>query len=299
MAEGGQSDQDRIDEAARDWFLRLSERDVTQRERHAFRAWLRADRAHAAAYAEIEATMGDFSVAFKKRPRRWQAVAIAAAACLAIAAGPEVLLRLEADHVTGTGSHQRVTLPDGAVAHLNTASALAVRYGADRREVALLRGEAVFEVVADPARPFVVVAAGGEAVATGTTYGVRIGDMVTVSVLEGSVSVSSAGQRRALAAGTVSDYADGAAPGPSRSGAATAFAWRDGFIAFDDETTLSQAAREIDRYLPGVTIVTGDVARVPVAGQLSLDSLEDGLEAIAATGGATVVRMSPYLRLIR
>lgn len=60
--------------------------------------------------------------------------------------------------------------------HLNTDSAIAVHYGASRREIELLAGEAGFTVAkaADgDGRAFVVQAAGGEVTALGTRFVVR------------------------------------------------------------------------------------------------------------------------------
>ncbi|WP_421708643.1 FecR family protein [Algihabitans sp.] len=292
------TDEDRISEDARDWYLRLSEGGVSRRERRAFETWRRADPAHAAAYAEIEAAMGALSASFAPRSRRWPIVVLSAAACVAVLIAPDILLRLEADYTTPVGVNRSIALPDGGVAHLNTNSALALRYVPGRREVALLRGEAVFDVVSDPGRPFTVSVEGGKATATGTVYSVRLDEHVTVSVLEGTVVVSSADEERVLRAGETSAYTQGASPSVSRPLDTASLAWRNGFLVFDN-VPLPEAVAEIDRYLPGISIVTGPASGAAVAGQIAIDAPSEGLTATAATAGAQVTWITPYLRLIR
>ncbi|MEM6900588.1 MAG: FecR domain-containing protein [Pseudomonadota bacterium] len=291
-------EDERIADAARDWYLRLSEPNVTRRERQAFEAWRREDAAHAAAYAEIETAMRDLSVSFAPRRRRWPVAALVLLAVLALAFGPEAVLRLQADHVTEIGEQAQIRLPDGGIAHLNTDSALAVRYGSERRVVSLLQGEAVFDVISNPERPFIVESEGGKAVAIGTVYGVRIAEQVTVSVFNGSVAVSSAGAHRDLSAGEAADFSEDFGLGTTRTVKNAAFAWRDGFLVFDG-MSLREAVAEIDRYLPGVSVPVGPAATVAVGGQIALDQLEDGLIAVASLADARVFWVTPYLRIIR
>ncbi|MEM7057769.1 MAG: FecR domain-containing protein [Pseudomonadota bacterium] len=291
---------DRIDDAARDWFLRLNEPGVSSSDRRAFDAWRRADPAHAAAYAEVEATMRDLSASLspRRRRRRGPVATALAAACLAVFFAPEVLLRIQADHRTATGKPEEIELPDGGIAHLNTASALAIRYTTDRRIVELLRGEAVFEVVSDPSNPFSVVAMGAEAVATGTVYSLRLDDRITVTVLEGAVEVSSGDRMKEITAGQALRFSSDQPPGDQLTASDTALAWRDGFIDLND-MRLDAAVTEIDRYLPGRTLIYGEAAASRVGGQIALDDLETGLEAIALTVGAEITWITPYLRIMR
>ncbi|MEM9371221.1 MAG: FecR domain-containing protein [Pseudomonadota bacterium] len=293
-----ENDDERVADAARDWYLRISDPDVTTHERRAFEAWRGADRMHAIAYAEVEAAMRDLAASFKPRRRYRPAAALASLAVLGLAFGPEVALRLQADHVTARGEQALVTLPDGGTLYLNTKSAVAIEYDQERREVKLLRGEAIFDVVGNPERPFVVQAEGGEAIAIGTVYGVRIGEQVSVSVLEGSVAVSSLGVRRDLSGGEAADYTEDSLPSSSRDIRDVEFAWRDGFLVLDG-MSLGEAAAEIDRYLPGSSVLLGSIAGTAVGGQIALDQLEDGLDAVASLAGARVTWVTPYLRIIR
>jgi transmembrane sensor len=82
-------------------------------------------------------------------------------------------------------------LPDGTVVELRDAAEIRVDYAGTLRRVALLRGEAFFEVAHDAARPFVVTAAGVDVRAVGTAFAVRHeAKDIAVLVTEGRVRVS-------------------------------------------------------------------------------------------------------------
>jgi len=340
-------EQAAVDEAARRWFLTLSDETATEADRACFATWYAADPRHRAAYQELTALwveIDDLRDAFasqakspragkptnrppassQPRPTAHRARARAArrpaltgglaAACLALAivAAPELTTRLGADHLTGVGEQARIVLPDGSVAWLNTDTAIAVDYDAVIRRIALLRGEAQFHVARDPARPFAVRAQRGRSTALGTVFAVHARDqrVTTVTVTEGRVEVVSpadtqgsrsldSAARAVLAAGEQVVYREGAAPGPVRRAPSRALAWREGMIAIDGQP-LAEALAEIDRYRRGRILLLADTAQLePVTARLSLDALDRGLEALAATHDLTVTRVTEYLVLIR
>lgn len=128
------------------------------------------------------------------RRRRWP---LAAAAVLALAAAG-VALRLSApDPVQATvyqapaDAARSVALDDGSVVQLERGGAIAVRYGTQRRDIALLRGKAVFDLGHDPARPLRVSVGTLVLRDVGTVFGVdpQAGG-ARVTVLQGRVQVS-------------------------------------------------------------------------------------------------------------
>src|SRR5205823_10321982 len=81
-------------------------------------------------------------------------------------------------------------LPDNSVLHLNTDSAVTIRFGKTERLVTLMSGQADFEVAHDPERAFRVFAGAAEVVAIGTKFDVRLEhDATVVTVVEGRVAV--------------------------------------------------------------------------------------------------------------
>ena len=93
---------------------------------------------------------------------------------------------------TGIGEQRTVELEDGSIVQLNTNSRLKLSFNAERRDIRLLEGEAIFKVRHDPMRPFRVLTTGAVIQAIGTQFNVyRSLDRTTVSVLEGAVRVSS------------------------------------------------------------------------------------------------------------
>ncbi len=91
---------------------------------------------------------------------------------------------------TGHGEQQTHLLADGSVLHLNTDSAVTVRYSNSERQVILTSGEVNFEIVHVKDRPFRVIGGPAEIVDLGTKFDVRLEDHATlVTVAEGRVAV--------------------------------------------------------------------------------------------------------------
>ena len=92
---------------------------------------------------------------------------------------------------TGKGETKVVALKDGSVVTLNTASEIRVNYSDAVRAVELVRGEALFDVAKNKARPFVVAAGDTSVRVVGTSFTVRHFDAAPVQVLvrEGIVEV--------------------------------------------------------------------------------------------------------------
>lgn len=200
------------EEAAADW---LARRDVglTPMQEQEFAAWLAADPQHTAAWTELESlwrvldhaqahglTEGMASeLAARQRRRRWRVRLGWAGGGLAAAAAAVLFFVAPADRPAGPPPSavravifrpEHRVLEDGSVVELNRGAEIAVHYSAARREVRLLRGEALFAVAKNAARPFVVTTAGVGVRAVGTAFAVKRGeDAVDVLVTEGRVAV--------------------------------------------------------------------------------------------------------------
>ncbi len=271
------------------------------------------------------------ALAVRPRRRRRLRQATAAAASLLVATviglwavgGPDAL---RADHATAVGEARQVTLADGSLVHLNTDTALSVDISDDCRCIELLRGEAFFTVAPEPERPFRVVAGDGASEALGTAFAVReAGDTVTVAVAEGRVRVAPnrtmaframadramadramavramAGDagRVVLTAGEMARYGTAGGIETGRVDMAALTAWRRGRLVFA-ERRLREVVAELDRYRPGTILFLDSViADERFTGVFGLDDTDRALAAIEATLPVDVVRLTPWLTLLR
>jgi transmembrane sensor len=293
------------------WLILLQEQPGDQEVEAAFRSWLAADPAHAAAWAETSQLGGLIAQSPPRHRDRWMhrrparrrgiiatAAALAAAAAVVIALMPNLLLRITADYATGTAQLRDVTLPDGSIVRLAAGSALDVDYAAGERHVRLLAGGAFFEVEPDAARPFRVSTGTIETIVLGTAFDVRLNDDgATVAVRHGAVRVQGASFREQLGPGdwiraTASDVEHGRGP------ADQAGAWLRGELVARDET-VSDVVDELRAYFHGTIIVTDDeLAARRVTGIYALDDPAQTLRAIALTHRATLRQISPWVLVL-
>lgn len=330
---------DAIVDAAQDWFLRVSAGDLSPADQRLFDRWHDADPRHRAAYEEVRrlwSQLDPLEAAFAPRSQRnisgasaprpsrrpwlvgWRLAVASTGAAMAglmlFLLAPEAVrlpTRLMADHSTAVGEQRIVELPDGSAAYLNTDTAIDVVYSTGKRSVVLLRGEALFEVRKDARRRFDVLASDGRATAVGTVFVVRkeSGGAV-VSVTEGLVRVtspdtdgsSSAAPETSMlvGAGESASYRQGTAPhrlGPVEVEMVTA--WQRGVISIRDRP-LAEALAEIGRYHRGrIVLIGGAAGQGQVTARLSLSDLDSGIDALVATQGLSVTRVTPWLMLVR
>jgi transmembrane sensor len=94
-------------------------------------------------------------------------------------------------YTTSIGEHSTHTLEDDSVLTLNSNSQVEVYYTLSKRVINLLRGEAHFDVVSDPNRPFEVYAGNRMIKAVGTAFSVyRLENNIEVLVTEGKVDLA-------------------------------------------------------------------------------------------------------------
>ncbi|UTW51096.1 FecR family protein [bacterium SCSIO 12827] len=312
-------------EQAAAWFARIDRGDLSDREQQAFDGWLAADPGHQRAFERISRTwdaLGDLagtvettSLAGKpatdgyRTGRRWALGAVAAGLVLALGLGTDLPQRIDtglrADAVTAVGETRTVSLPDGSTAQLNTASAIAVDFGPDDtgpRRVRLLRGEAAFDVVKNPDRPFTVAAGGGISRVLGTVFSVRVlGDGASVTLLEGRVAVAATdgGAETILALNQRVSYgAAGGLGAVETVDPQSAAAWRRDKLVFRDRA-LGAVIDELNRYHAGLIRLTGAGLR-----QRRVNGVFDTRDPVAVVGaletalGLRSTRLTDYLILL-
>lgn len=288
-------------EAAVDWMVLLSSGVAGDADRAGFDAWRRADPRHAAAWETVAAALKNtFAPLPDGVPARAAGAALATAPArrralrnalgLALAAGGLAVLvdrqtplrTLAADLHSGTAERSTHTLPDGSLLTLNARSAVDLEFGGRARVLRLRAGAVYVRVAADAARPFIVVSPDGEVQALGTVFGVARDERGSIaSVIEHSVEVRAAGQRRVLAAGEGARFgADGV--GAPDAALAEAAAWRDGMLVVRDRS-LGEVVSALRPYRRGFLRITPEAGRLRVLGAFPLDDTDQVLESLRQT----------------
>ena len=263
--------RDRIEDEAAAWVLRL--RDASDADWESFTAWLEADPAHGEAYetmalADLELDDLPLSrpqplVAPAPEPRRfgrrsfmgWGGAAIAAALVGAIA------LNMNGgsyEVVTGAGQRQVIALEDGSRIELNGATHLVLDED-NPRFARVERGEALFTVVHDEARPFRVEAGAARLTDLGTVFNVvHDGGRTDVAVAEGAVRWQRASAQVDLTAGMALSQRGEDAPVVTREAVAEIGGWRQGRLSYSS-ARYDAVAADLARNL-GAAVAVDDTA---------------------------------------
>lgn len=212
-------------------------------------------------------------------PLRWLTPigGLAVAAGLALAVLPPTVLRptTTTTYATGKGQHQRVALADGSVIDLDAETRLRVTLAGSERRVALAGGQAIFDVVHDARRPFVVEAGGREVRDVGTQFDVRARNGgLTVTVARGRVEVGSAGSAQPvlLGPGQRLDVAPTGAAQLSIVDPAETFSWRAGRLVYRAQP-LAEVVADLNRqFVEQTAIADPDLANLPITGVIVLDN---------------------------
>jgi len=207
-------------------------------------------------------------------------------------AGAFLARAADAAFSTAVGEQRDFALADGSSLAVNTGSLVEVlRLDAAARELRLQRGEALFSVAHDPARPFRVAVGGHTVEAVGTEFDIHLHDGGAIDV------VVTDGRVRLLSGDAITGMLDRgeairiSADGSSRvtrldeHEMAARLAWRRGMIEFRGQP-LAEALTEFSRYTPVKFVVTDPAAaRVPIGGSVPAGDVEWLLEALRTNFG--------------
>jgi transmembrane sensor len=299
-------------DVAVDWILRKREGPLTRKEQAALDAWLAVDPAHMAAYREAEALSAELSSLhlpgqakqmYAKGRRRPLAAAVSFAITMALVAlfFQDLSMFLRSDHFTGTGETRSVTLEDGSRVEIGPRSAIALHFTPENRRLTLLRGEAWFDVAPDPARSFVVEAAGGTITALGTSFDVAADQtQARVTVTAHRVVVASGGKDIIAREGQETSFARGAAArAPAPANVARLTAWRRGKLIVEDEA-LADVLVALGRYHHGfISCLRPRVCARRVSGVYSTHDPLLALEEIETSLGLSALRLSNFVIVLR
>lgn len=287
------SDQDL--EVAADWADRLP--DLTADERAELEAWLAGAPGRAAAFALMRDTQRDTALleaagrlraapAAQKRQLRMGLIA----AGVAMVAGLSVVLLMRPylaekpiELATPVGARAEHRMSDKSVITLAADTGVSVRYSRAARDVALKKGDAVFDVAKDAKRPFRVQAGDTQVTAVGTTFEVElVSDAVQVRVFDGVVRVNRDGAERRVGKGEWLMLVADRAPVQGRLEADSYQAWRSDWLDAD-ALPLKYVIARLNRYTAqSVALHDAALGELKVSGRFKLDRPAESLAMIAA-----------------
>jgi transmembrane sensor len=327
---GDTGDPARADHEATAWLIRLQENPADRELRADFHIWLDANPANAIAWAETERLSRAIAEASRKPPSDQIATAVgslhsldeararrtarrsvvrrvfdlsaaAVAACLLLLGGPDLLLRLRADAVAGTGELKTVRLADGSTIRLAPGGAIAVDFADHQRGLRLLRGDIYLDIARDPKRPFTIVAGNTRTAVLGTAFEVRKQDAgAAVAVRHGLVRAScdDGSVAELLSAGQAVDLECGVAASRSTLAPARIAAWADGRLVAQDQP-MRAVIDALRPWYRGLVVTQGaGIDRRRVTGVYNLRDPQGALDALAAAHHARVRQVTPWITII-
>lgn len=306
------------DEARRDsaaaWIAKLEAGDLCESDALAFDAWialpenadvfdatLAVSRAFTVEAAPVARGLADRRASAPPRPMGRRAVVgmggMAAAAAVALMVAPQFAAPPRTQtYVTGNGERRTVELADGSRVELNAGTRLSVTLARDSRRVTLDEGQAVFDVIHDERRPFVIAAGDRTVIDVGTQFDVRRRDgKLSVTVAHGAVEVRPAagvqGQAYRLHPGQRLDHVEGerlAMVAPAQ--ADEVLGWRAGRLVYRGQT-LADVVADLNQQFPAqIRIEDEQLARTPISGVLILDNQDAVIRRLALLVPISAVR---------
>jgi transmembrane sensor len=300
------------------WALRLKPGVATACDVAAFKDWCMQNPAHAKAFAKTRhlwdalgpAGQNLFdpnaleNLAASQRSRANQigrrafltgTVAASAAVAAYAAIHPPLdlwpsIAELNADYRTATGEQRRIALANDIAIDMNTQTSIGLRpFTEDADRIELIAGEGT---VKTRSHAIEVTAGSGHARGVNAVFNVRRdSDKVSVTCLEGEVSVACQTSLVTLASQHQVSYSDTGLAPISQTDSAAVTSWREGFLVFHD-ARLSEVIAEINRYRRGrIVIVSEALGQRPVNGRFYLARLDEVVDKFRNAFGARVTSL--------
>jgi transmembrane sensor len=312
-----------FDEAS-NWLIRIRDNPQSTDTKAAFEAWRRTSPAHERAWTDLcrlwsvsgkaEPFYRPLASSEQKATRRpafslpgiGTGMAIASIATLIVwFVAPSLMIRLTSDHLTATAEIRTIPLEDGSTVQLAPGSALRIEFRDDVRQVALLRGEAFFDISKDPNRKFKVVTGSTDIEVLGTAFDVSVTEAATtVSVARGSVSTHARNaptevKQNILAPGDAVSIDDlSGVTTKTRVAANDVGAWRQGRLVVNN-ATIDSVIDIIRRYDPAwITMADLSLGDQKVTGIYDLTSPKLALGALVDPFGGKVRSLGASITVI-
>lgn len=273
---------EQIDRQAAAWAARRDDAPFSEADQMQFEAWAGTDPRRLGAFARARAValhsrraaaLDEGAVEEPRFPTRRALMAAGVAAVLVGGTGlAAAYLRRPQRFETLRGEIRTVPLDDGSSVTLSTLSQVSVRFSRNAREMVLAFGEVLFDVAADPARPFMVRAAGAALTADKGLFLLKQIDQqpLQITALTGALKVTPDDGPPHNIAPNHSLVLSGEGRGrvlrldPRRTEGL--LAWREGKLEFHDDR-LSVAAAEFSRFRgAAIEFADAEVADMKITG---------------------------------
>lgn len=331
------SKQSTLSEVAARWYLRMREHSQEPQdvEIKAFETWLADDPRHAIEYESIAGAMRQldstdglsklaaaaeqqaFMANESKRKSRQSRIAQLLMLCFITVLGylgqqhyqvwqATPVMQLAAQNTVGQIVTK--TLDDGSKIILSANSNMEIVYYRRQRHVHLKKGEAVFEVIKDPDRPFVVETDTTKVTVLGTRFAVnRLENLVRVSVDHGSVKVEpkfvsnterlpESNNARVITNGQVVEVYPNHVPVLVNRPASDAFSFLNGRLVFD-KADANEIAYTVSRYRHKPVAALGKQAR-NISADINIQDINEFLQGLPNIAPVKV-QESPELTSIK
>lgn len=306
-----------VREEAAKWFLKLQHAEPDHPDRSQFEYWLMQSAMHQEAYQAISQTWQDFDSPKKVEvladamqrkkldddiKRRSKVASLAKFASILVLGFCAVFAyqawqQQPLMHVAQSSQVGHIVsqyLPDGTQLTLDARSKVEVTYYRDKRLVKLKQGQAVFEVVKDQARPFVVESANARVTVKGTRFLVnQLNHKTYVAVDHGKVLVESldsqgntAAGKVVLTNGQVAEIGSTPLPRQLNRNALNMFEFMQGRVIFED-ANLNEVAETVSRYRS--TPLTSNVQRyVGITAVIQTKEMEKFIQSLPQVADVTL-----------
>jgi transmembrane sensor len=309
-----------IREEAAKWFLRLHHADSDHPDRSKFESWLMQSASHQEAYKSVSQAWQDFDSPkkmdtlaqamqlkkldddIKRRSKTKSFAKVASIVALSFCAlfGYQLWENWQQQPLTQVAQSSQVGhiashyLSDGTHLTLDAHSNIEVIYYRNKRLIKLKQGQAVFNVVKDQDRPFVVESANARITVMGTRFLVNMVDQKTyVAVDHGKVQVQqldSAGKVAdnaiVLTNGQVAEFKRAESAHRLDRNAYNMFAFTKGELVFED-ATLNEVAETISRYR-STPVVSNMHQPIGITAVLKIKEIESFIKSLPEVASVTV-----------
>ena len=290
---------------AMQWFALLRQPGCDQPLQNAFAAWCQVPQ-NAQAYAELQAVLQRVQPpAARPRPQlaqvrhghlgKWLALVFLLGLAIAACLYWPLLQRLGSELHTEAGERRSTRLADGTALHLDSATAMNVDLRSRTRQLQLVQGQVLLEVMLD-GRAMQVEVGQARVEVLGTRLQIaRLAGRDELTVFNGKAMVTQGGDQRLVAAGERVSFDDTHIGQVQKADLKTADSWRNGHLVAKDAPLDEVLARLAGYQGRRLWLLDDQAAQRRVSGNFNLDRPAESLAQVAGPQHLTLQGLPGWL----